>query len=101
MSTCKTCANTRTVDHGLDVGLCRDCQPDLAMIRAVIAETDPESLTAEEKMYRDEFVTLADRWEELVKALEPADWQTPLQRVHELRDNLVITGQMKELLSRS
>lgn len=101
MATCKTCANTRTVDHGLDVRMCKDCQPDLAMIRAVIAETDPDSLTAEEKMYRDEFVTLANRWEELVAALEPADWQTPLQRAQELRDNLVITGQIKAIVSRS
>lgn len=101
MATCKTCANTRTVDHGLDVGMCRDCQPDVAAIRDLLDHFPFGDATREELNYHTQLTVLVDRWEELVRALKPADWQTPLQRAQELRDNLMVTGHIKELVSRS
>lgn len=96
-----TCKNTRTVDHGLDVGMCRDCQPDVVFIRDLLAHFPFDDATKGELAYHAELTLIVDRWEELVRAIKPADWQTPLQRAQELRDNLVVTGQIKELVSRS
>jgi hypothetical protein len=101
MLKCKECGGAGFVDRGVDSCECTDCQPDLLAIKSVIAASDDEGLTAEDKEYRRQFKLLLKRYEELVKVLEPADWQTPLSRAQELRDNLVVTMQIKKLVSHS
>ena len=101
MLKCKACDGAGFVDRGPDTDVCLDCQPDLSAIKAVLGASDDEGLTVEDKEFRRQFTLLVRRYEELVKALEPADWQTPLSRARELHDNLVVTRQVKEIVSRS
>ncbi|HUR54277.1 MAG TPA: hypothetical protein VMZ71_09105 [Gemmataceae bacterium] len=98
---CKTCGGTRVADQGLDVEKCKDCQPDLRIVREVIAASSDEHLTEEDVFIRRQFETLADRYEELVAVLAPMAWQTPRERAQELVDNMVVIAQIKELASRS
>ena len=98
---CSECDGNGYVDRGPDTDECLACQPDLMAIRSVVAASSDAGLTVDNKEYRRQFKLLLKRYEEVVEAMSPAQWQTPLSRALELRDNLVITGQIKELVSRS
>lgn len=101
MLKCKACNGAGFVDRGPDTDVCLECQPNLMAINDLIAATDEEALTVDDKEYVRQLKLLLKRYEELVKVLEPAEWQTPLSRAQELKDNLVVTMQVKELVSRS
>lgn len=107
MPTCKECAGTGKVCQGLDEAACTKCPPDLAAIRSLVVDWKAADdlihnlgfdASAEREKTRN-VELLLDRYEELVAALEPAEWQTPLQRANELKDNLVITRQIKILVT--
>jgi hypothetical protein len=98
MPACRTCHGSGFLDQGLDETRCLKCEPDMDKIREVIVASDPLGLSASDLDYRHQFELLALRYAELVAALQPAEWQTPLQRAHELNDNITAAvGQIKQL----
>lgn len=101
MPKCKECGGAGVKCQGIDEKKCLECPPDLAFIAERLITTGFGVSGVLDVAFHRNVELLLLRYQELIHALEPAEWQTPVERAKELRDNLVITMQIKEIVSRS